>query len=281
MIPFIHVPSGHIGPLPIHPFGVLVALAIWVGTTLAVRRARVVGIDRAVLQSLLEWVLVCGFLGGHVLDILFYRPETIAEDPLHLLAIWNGQGSFGGFLGALLGALAWRARTRSVALLPLAEVILSALPFGWAIGRLGCSLAHDHPGRLAPANVPLAVGYGAPLHVTTLPLGVELRYGASPRFDMGFMELLASVAISLALLATFRRRRAPWFYVAFVLLAYSPVRFLLDFLRAEDVARPDARYWALTPAQWCCLIVAGFGLYALARWRRAVRTQVAEAGSTV
>jgi phosphatidylglycerol:prolipoprotein diacylglycerol transferase len=46
---------------------------------------------------------------------------------------------------------------------------------------------------------------------------------------------------------------------------YAPARFLLDFLRATDVARPDRRYLALTPAQWACLATAALGVYL---WRR-------------
>ena len=56
-------------------------------------------------------------------------------------------------------------------------------------------------------------------------------------------------------------------YVTLLTLAYAPVRFGLDFLRATDVPEPDARYFGLTPAQWGCVLVlfAGIGL---AVWTR-------------
>jgi phosphatidylglycerol---prolipoprotein diacylglyceryl transferase len=46
---------------------------------------------------------------------------------------------------------------------------------------------------------------------------------------------------------------------------YAPARFLLDFLRATDVARPDQRYAALTPAQWACLATFALGIYLFTR----------------
>ena len=47
MIPYIHVPSRTLGPVTIHPFGVLVVTAVLVGTSLAARRARKLGLVRA------------------------------------------------------------------------------------------------------------------------------------------------------------------------------------------------------------------------------------------
>jgi len=45
MIPYIHIPEGHIGPLPIHPFGILVATGVLLGTSMTTRRARTLGWD--------------------------------------------------------------------------------------------------------------------------------------------------------------------------------------------------------------------------------------------
>ena len=62
-----------------------------------------------------------------------------------------------------------------------------------------------------------------------------------------------------------RKPRPPGRIIALAALMYAPARFLLDFLRATDVARPDERYFKLTPAQWACLATAALGVYL---WRR-------------
>src|SRR5579859_1542228 len=73
MIPYIHVATLKIGPIALHPFGILVALGVWTGLALATRRARALGVDLPRLHSFVAFVLVGGFVGGHVLDELFYH----------------------------------------------------------------------------------------------------------------------------------------------------------------------------------------------------------------
>jgi hypothetical protein len=60
-----------------------------------------------------------------------------------------------------------------------------------------------------------------------------------------------------------RKARVPGFYPLFLTLAYTPTRFLMDFLRPEDT---DAHYFGLTPAQYWCVIIF-FGAAALLRSR--------------
>jgi phosphatidylglycerol---prolipoprotein diacylglyceryl transferase len=285
MIPFIHVPSWTLGPVTIHPFGVLVAIAVLVGTSLAARRARTLGLDADKLRSFVTWMLVGGFLGGHAIDALLYRPMDVLAEPWHLLEIWRSQGSFGGFLGALgavllwrrveaidavatpLGSLPWfRRRARPEPLLPFADVVLSVFPVAWIFGRAGCAVAHDHPGIRAEPGSLLAVASGPydPAEVTRLPLGIELRHGIEPRWDLGTLELVCTIVLAAALAATWRRKLPTGWYVAAVSLAYAPARFAMDFLRVRDTTAADARYGALTPAQWACVALFGFGLWCCA-----------------
>ena len=60
MVPYIHVPDLHIGPLPLHPFGILVATGVLVGTSITTRRARKLGYDVVQLNSFITWMLVVG-----------------------------------------------------------------------------------------------------------------------------------------------------------------------------------------------------------------------------
>jgi phosphatidylglycerol:prolipoprotein diacylglycerol transferase len=48
---------------------------------------------------------------------------------------------------------------------------------------------------------------------------------------------------------------------------YGAGRFLLDFLRADDVVYADARYLGLTPAQYAALALLAYAAWALARRR--------------
>jgi len=51
------------------------------------------------------------------------------------------------------------------------------------------------------------------------------------------------------------RRYRPGVIAKVFVLTYFPLRFLLEFLRANDLPLSDARYWSLTPAQWGSLLL--------------------------
>ena len=278
MIPYFEVPSL---PIPrtsvaIHAFGVLVALGIVLGVAQVLRRGRQLGLDPYALSSMCTWGIATGFVISHLFDVAFYQPQVIhglaqafvgaaMGGPLgrqhhvedfgrHLLTLLNpgaGLSSFGGFLGMALGILLWRWRRRQP-LRPFLDAAVYGGTTGWLLGRLGCFTAHDHPGKLTEFF--LAVDFGQ--HE---PGGV--------RHDLGLDEALFTLGLVIADRLLIRRPRPAGFYVAMTALAYGPARFLLDFLRIAD-----ERYLGLTPAQWGCLALTGFGLAEALRLRRGAAT---------
>jgi phosphatidylglycerol:prolipoprotein diacylglycerol transferase len=169
VIPYVKLPELTIGPFPLHAFGLLVATGVLIGTVLATSRARRRGFDLDLLNSFITWMLVGGFVAGHVLDEIFYHPDEIARSPLSLLKLWAGLSSFGGFTGAFVGILLWKyfdlrgwhivrnQPPRSI--LPFADLILSVFPVAWIFGRSGCASVHDHPGEMAGPRAFLAVEF--------------------------------------------------------------------------------------------------------------------------
>jgi phosphatidylglycerol---prolipoprotein diacylglyceryl transferase len=130
--------------------------------------------------------------------------------------------------------------------------VLAVVPIAWIFGRMGCSVVHDHPGLRAPAWMPLSVAYG-PGRADSFGF-FELRYGSVPRYDLGLLEMLFAVCISVVFAATWKKR----------------LRFGLDFLRLDDPEGGDLRYGSLTPAQWACLALFLMGLVIYARMDRAI-----------
>lgn len=231
-------------PISIKPFGALVAIGVYLGAHLTLKRARRIGLDERAMSSFITHVVGYGFVGGHVFDELFYYPERLAADPLSILKLWDGLSSFGGFTGAVIGMLIWRARYR-VKVLPYADNVMAMLPVGWVFGRAGCATAHDHPGLLSDS-------------------WLAVQYPGGARFDLGLLEMLLTVPLAIAFLWLAEKPR-PWgFFSAIACISYAPLRFALDFLRERDAVPGDihgaidVRYFYLTPAQWEC-----FGLLAL------------------
>ena len=254
------IPKGFFGGFPsgafsIKPFGTLVAIGVYLGSFLATRQGKRLGLDERVLTSFIAWIVGIGFLGGHMLDVIFYYPGQILRDPLSLFRIWEGLSSFGGFTGAIIGGFLWKWRYKSP-ILPYTDVIVSAFPAAWVFGRSGCSVAHDHPGLASNA-------------------WFAVQYPGGGRFDLGLYEMLLTIPLALAFL-WLRRKPRPWgFYVGAIAIAYAPVRFALDFLRVDAsigdngggglVAAVDPRYAGLTPAQWACFALLTVGVYFFVR----------------
>lgn len=302
MIPFIHVPDLKLGPITLHPFGLLVATGVIIGTWLATKRARARSLDLDKLNSFITWMLVVGFMGGHMLDEIFYHPQELLKRPWSIFFLWEGLSSFGGFAGALIGVVLWkyfeavpvfptplftiskfRRRPRAMPILPFCDLIISVFPVAWIFGRSGCSVVHDHPGAHVPPGTPLSVayGFGDPAHTIQGPAvhlsflnfdGIQLRFGTAPQFDLGLLEMMFTVVLAALIAATWRRKLATGTYVAVITLAYAPVRLAMDFLRVKDGESADPRYAGFTPAQWACVALFVFGLVMVARVRQIAKS---------
>ncbi len=256
MIPYVRVPDIALVParllsqrwpvetIALHPFGMLVAAAVWLGIGLTFAQCRRRRLPPGAVQSYLIWLLVFGFVAGHAFELVFYCPRCVVADPRALVRIWDGQSSFGGFIGAGLGSWAWQFRSR-VSAKPYAEVVSSSFPAAWFFGRVGCAIAHDHPGRLSAAWWAVAYPRGA-------------------RLDMGLMEAAATLPLAVAFLWLRRKPRPLGLYLGAMCTYYAPLRFALDFARARDLASSDIRYLDLTPAQWACLGLFTVGVFQLA-----------------
>ncbi len=267
MVPYIHIPDLHIGPVPLHPFGILVATGVLVGTSITSRRAQKLGYDVNQLNSFVTWMLVSAFVLSHILDQFFYHWDEVVRRPWSVLMLWEGLSSFGGFVGAVVGIVLWKyfviddvwpkRRKQPVPILPFADLVLSVFPIGWMFGRAGCASVHDHPGARAAAGALLAVEYprrpgdGAVTHVGF----IEFIHGHDLRYDLGFLELLFTIVLASSFALTWRRRLPIGTYVIVSGLAYAPVRFAMDFLRIPQADGGDTRYGGLTPAQWCCMVL--------------------------
>ncbi|GIW71230.1 MAG: prolipoprotein diacylglyceryl transferase [Planctomycetota bacterium] len=267
LIPYYPQPSFQLGPLTLHMFGILVACGILLGAWVLGRRLRWHGVDAELVGDYVLWIMIAGFVGAHLADVLLYRPQALAADPLLLLRIWDGISSYGGFLAALLAAVLYvrrrlpDRRTRWIWL----DQTAYALPFGWVFGRLGCFSAHDHPG--VPSQFWLAVDF---------PPDYFGPGRGGPHLDLGLLEALFAAGICALLLVLGRRRRPVGFYLVLLPLLYAPVRFGLDFLRLPEV---DARYFGLTPAQYLSILVAGLALFALRVRPREVAPEPPEPGA--
>ena len=248
VLPYLPPLDVHVGPVSISVFALLLGASVLVAIELAARRASSFQLVPANVAAFTIWVAVPALVLAHLVHALWHRPQLVAQDPSFLVDVTSGLSFVGGFVGACMGIALWR-RLADDPVLPYLDAVASVAPIGWVVARLGCTVAHHHPGIRTTGDNPLAFAY---------PDGA--------RWDLGLLELLLAALCSFALLALWQRPRPVGTYLAIVFLLYAPSRFALDFLRASPAHGGDPRYAGLTPAQWVCLLLLPIGL---AAWRAA------------
>ena len=248
MIPYFHFELIQIGPIAIHVWGLMVALGITAGIAFIYFFCKKYLLSGEVAIDMAIWMLAGALIMARVFHVLFYEPVYFIQNPEEIIKFWRGgAASSGGFAGAAL-ALWWFAKKRHFTfkeLLPYLDISALGLWLGWGVGRLGCFLTHQHPGRL-----------------TDFVLGI--KYAGGARFDLGLLESILGFSLFIIFYLLFDKLiRKRWGLVAgFSIAGYAAVRFGFDFLRATpDFPGGDVRYFYLTQAQWGMLaVLAGLTL---------------------
>lgn len=239
--PILNIPiPGSDAVLPLHGFGILVAIGFMVGGSIAQRRAKARGDDAEAINRLIGWLVLGTFVGGHVGYGLMYKPDEYLKNPIEFLKFWQGLSSFGGFVVCVPLAI-WFFTKEKLNVWRYLDHLAHGMAIGWFFGRMGCFVAHDHPGP--PTDFYLGV-YG-------------ICEGATDRsvacHDMGLYEALWSLGMFVVLVVLDRVRQVKdGIPVLLFGLAYGPARFGMDFLRPEAT---DARYGMFTPAQWGSMVL--------------------------
>lgn len=252
MIPYLDIPPIDIGGmLSLQPFGVLVVIGCFVGYVVSRAHAKRAGLDPSAFRRLVLWVLIPAFIVAHWVSMLFYFPSTVWQNPASLLTINTSLSSYGGFFGAALGAwFYWQLHGKrdQLAFWPAGDAIAVGWLAGWIFGRLGCTVAHDHPGI-----------------ASTFFLAVN--YPEGPRHDLGLYEWLYTIGLNLVIFTLRHKSLSPGTLLGVISVCYAPVRFALDFLRAAD-----KRYLGFTPGQYFSVVLLLFGIWVLLTARQSSLT---------
>ena len=246
VIPWFELPTLSLGPVTIQSFGILSALGILAAVALAGRGARQLGKDPQVILDYSVVGVIAGVVGGHLVHLLAYHSEEL-ENPWRILKIWEGLSSMGGLAGGVVAAIVW-FRMKRIRFQDYADAFALGVAPGWGVARLGCFSVHDHPG--VKTDFFLAV-----------------RFADGPRHDLGLYEAILLFAIGALVWALHRRGVLRGRLLAALALIYGIGRFFLDFLRASDVAYPDARHLGLTFAQYASVALLAYAVWAFVRFR--------------
>lgn len=232
-----------IGPLTLTAYGLMIALGVIAGATLAGRRLVNSGAGtRDDMSSIAVWGVIAGIIGArlyHVVTDWSLFSGNLGRIPM----IWKGGlGIPGGLLGGAIGGI-YRARRRSVPIPELLTAVAPALPLAQSIGRWGNWWNQELFGRAT--SLPWALQ----ISDDNLPVG----YSAGTTFHPTFLyESLWNVALCLLLIHIGRRMSLrPGRLFAIYLAGYFTGRFWIEGLRID----PASVLAGLRLNQWVAVAV--------------------------
>jgi phosphatidylglycerol:prolipoprotein diacylglycerol transferase len=162
----------HIGSIPVHSFGLLVAVGLLVALILAQNDARYLKISDKKLNNLFILILIAGLFGSRFLYLIISQPSYFIAKPLEFFKLWNGGMVFyGGFLFSII-AVWYFSKKNKINFLDLMDFLIPYLPLAHVFGRIGCFLNGCCYGL--PTDLPWGIAITNAQSVTK-PLGVPLH----------------------------------------------------------------------------------------------------------
>ncbi len=168
--------TGGFVDLPLHTYGLAIAVGFIVAISLSANEARRSGIidgqspplteasrERAgnAIMDLAFYVLIAAIVGSRIMFIFvnWGGPDGYGAHPENILEFWKGGLVFyGGFLGSV-GVSIWYARKHGINFLRLADIGMPAISIGHFFGRLGCLSAGCCFGRASPPSFPFGLRF--------------------------------------------------------------------------------------------------------------------------
>lgn len=249
-----------IGPLQIHWYGVMYALAFLIGYLFLHYGplGKKLGLNSEAKDSLLVAVILGVLIGGRLGYILFYNLGFYLANPLKIFSVWEGGMSFhGGFLGVAV-ALVWFSRKhRVVKLFALSDFVTSVAPLGIMLGRIGNFINGELYGRVAHTAAG-AGGDGGMLAKLCLYFPADPQNCRYP--SQLFESFLEGLVLFVILYLVSKYSKKTGLVTAIFLLCYGVFRIMVEFFREPD---PQIGYLlgGLTEGQILSgLMVAGGGI---------------------
>lgn len=227
-----------IGPLQIHWYGVMYALAFLIGYLFLHYGplGKKLQLDSEAKDTLLIAIILGVLVGGRLGYILFYNLGFYLGNPLKIFAVWEGGMSFhGGLLGVSV-ALLWFSRTfpfhrlkknkqhEQVKLLALSDFVTSVAPLGIMLGRIGNFINGELYGRVAQPGRFLS---NLCLYFPTDPQ--NCRYPSQL-----FESFLEGLVLFVILYVVSKYSKKTGMVTATFLVFYGIFRILVEFFREPD-----------------------------------------------
>ncbi len=237
----------YIGPVPLHLYGLTLAIGVVAATYLAEYRWKKMGNDPKEISQIAVWVVVAGVIGARLYHVITdYQLYT--DQPLKALQIWSGGlAIWGAVMGGAI-AVVILARRHRYDTLRLCDAIIPGVALAQAIGRWGNYFNQELFGR-----------------PSTLPWAVEIDFVHRPdqykefaTFQPTFLyeSLWCLLILGVLLWAERLRSHRKGQTVALYIVLYTAGRFVFENMRSD----PANNIAGLRVNAWVSIVLFLFGL---------------------
>lgn len=237
-----------IGDFPIRAYGVMLALAIISGASVAYFLLKKDG--RGWHEHIVDFsitVAIAGLIGARLWDVFFFDWHYYDNHLLEIPFVWQGGMAIQG--GVVFGTLAgyWYLRKHNIDFWAFADIFAPALILAQSVGRMANLFNGDAFGHPTGGN------FGILYPESTL---AYRTYGNQPLWPAEIWEGQIDILIFVILLlfSSFKHAKGQVFVLYAIL--YSAARFCLEFLRGDYVNLT----MGLKSAQMTSLIVMIVGI---------------------
>jgi len=209
-----------IGPIAIRWYGLAYLAGILIGLKWVSGPLKKAGFTLDDTLNWVSWLLFGIILGGRLGYILVYGTGYYLENPIEIIAVWNGGMSYhGGALGALIATILF-AKTHKKSKSMMLDQLGIGSTFGLFFGRIANFINGELPGRL-----------------THMPWGMVFPgYGPLPRHPSQLYEAVGEGIILFLILAFLQKNKVlkPGQLFAVYLIGYGLIRLGLELFREPD-----------------------------------------------
>lgn len=215
-----------IGPISVHWYGIIIAVAILLSLILATKQAQKFNIREDDLIDMFLLALPISIIFARLFFVVF-KWDMFRNDLKRIFYIWEGGVAiYGAVIGAVLSVFIF-SRIRKISMGAMVDFACVYLPLSQAIGRWGNFFNQELYGK----NTDLPWGMtGNRIQAFPDP-GINPDQLVHPTF---LYESLWNILVFIILLSIRKRNKVPGRVFGWYLVLYSFGRFMMEFLRVDD-----------------------------------------------
>ena len=252
----------------------MMATGLGLGMWTATLRGKRDGLTSDDISNIFFWIIISGIVGAkllYVVDYYFHHPGPNAL-PLSKLLFQRAGLVFQGALVASAIAVVFYVRRKKLPLWKTLDVLAPSIALGYFFGRLGCFMSgcchgsecgfgdhyHSISGGLFPGGE-MVSGHSFPWIALVFKKGGLGSIHDVPLYPTQLMEALSGLTIYLSLAWLHKNRRFPGQVFVAYAIAYSALRFAIEFMRGDKIPRFLGE--AVTQGQIISVLLVGGGIY--------------------